>query len=59
MTQELTKLKRNLLIISIKKCITTPKFNTSAAEHFAAISASANLITKTDFDAKVSSLNKN
>ena len=39
------------------KFITTPEFNTLAADVFNARLAKANLITKTDFDAKLSSLN--
>ena len=69
---KLLKLKRNLLVIIIKtteiekkltdhnhdKYITTPEFNTLAADVFNARLAQANLITKTDFDAKLSSLNR-
>ena len=40
------------------KYITTPEFNTLAASVFNARLAQANLITKTDFDAKLSSLNR-
>ena len=40
------------------KYITTPEFNTSAADVFNARLAQANLITKTDFDAKLSSLKR-
>ena len=40
------------------KYITTPEFNTLAASVFDARLAQANLITKTDFDAKLSSLNR-
>ena len=40
------------------KYITTPEFNTSAANIFNARLAQANLIRKTDFDAKLSSLNR-
>ena len=40
------------------KYITTPDFNTMAASVFNARLAQANLITKTDFDDKVSSLNR-
>ena len=36
----------------------TPEFNTLAADAFNARLAQANLITKTDFDAKLSRLNK-
>ena len=38
--------------------ITTPEFNTMAADVFNARLAQANVITKTDFDAKLSGLNK-
>ena len=37
--------------------ILTPEFNKVTAENFAARLPQANLITKTDFDAKLSSLN--
>ena len=40
------------------KYVATSEFNTLAADVFNAILAQANLITKTDFDAKLSSLNK-
>ena len=40
------------------KYIITPEFNTLAADVFNARLAQANLITKTDFDAKLSNLNK-
>ena len=40
------------------KYITTPKFNSLAADVFNARLAQANLITKTDFDAKSLSLNR-
>ena len=38
--------------------MTTPEFNTLAASVFDAKLAQANLITKTDFDAKLSRLNR-
>ena len=38
------------------KYITTPEFNTLAASVFSARLSRANLITKADFDTKVSSL---
>ena len=41
-----------------KYIITTPEFNTLAASIFNAILSQANLITKTDFDVKLSSLNR-
>ena len=67
---KLLKLKRNLLVIIIKtteiekkltdhnhdKYITTPEFNTLAADVFNARLAQANLVTKTDFDNSVSCL---
>ena len=40
------------------KYITTPEFDTLAADIFNARLAQANLITKTDFDAKLSRYNK-
>ena len=40
------------------KYITTPEFNTLAASVFNARLAQANLLTKTDFDAKLLSLNR-
>ena len=40
------------------KYITTPEFNTIAANVFNAKLAQANLITKTDFNAKLPGLNK-
>ena len=40
------------------KYITTPEFNTLAADVFNARLAQANLITKTNFDGKFSSLNR-
>ena len=51
-------MKRNLLTINHDKYITTPEFNTLAADVFTARLAQANLITKTDFDAKLSSANR-
>ena len=58
LTQKLMKLKRKLLNIVNDKYITTPEFNQLTAENFAARLAQANLITKTDFNAKLSSLNE-
>ena len=55
MTLKLQKLKINLIIITL---ITTPEFNSLATNVFNARIAQANLITKTDFDAKLSSLNR-
>ena len=55
MRQKLLKLKTNLLII-IMINILTPEFNPLAASVFNARLAQANLVTKTDFDNGVSSL---
>ena len=57
-TQKLLKLKKKLTDHNHDKYITTPEFNTLAADVFNARLAQANLITKTDFDAKLSSLNR-
>ena len=38
--------------------ITTPEFNKLTSENFAARLAQADLVTKTDFDVKLSSLNR-
>ena len=46
----------NLIIIIV--IITTPEFNTLAADVVNSRLAEANLVTKTDFDAKLSSLNR-
>ena len=40
------------------KYITTPEFNTLAADVFNARLSQANLVTKTDFDVKLSSFNR-
>ena len=55
---KITKLEKELTNHNHDKCITTPAFNTLAADVFNARLAQANLITKTDFDAKLSSLNR-
>ena len=59
----LAKKKHNTKITDIEKKLTdhnhdkyTPEFNTLAANVFNARLAQTNLITKTDFDAKLSSL---
>ena len=51
MTKKLVSLKQNLLIMIMINI--TPEFNTLAANVFNARLAQANLITKTDFDAKL------
>ena len=58
LTQKLVNLKIKLTDHKHDKYITTPEFNEITAEIFAARLAQVNLITKTDFDAKMSSLNK-
>ena len=55
MTQKLVSLKRNLLIIIM---INILLLQTLAADVFNARLAKTNLITKTDFDATFSSLNR-
>ena len=58
MTQKLVKLKKNSLIIVMINILQLPQFNTLAADVFNARLAQANLMTKTNFDAKLSSLNR-
>ena len=53
-----TEIKNKLNNHNHDKYIDTSKFNTLAANVFNARLAQANLITKTDFDAKLSSLNR-
>ena len=59
MTHKSVSLKKKLTDYNYDKYITTPEFNTSAADVLNARLAQANLITKTDFNAKLSSLNRN
>ena len=54
---KISELEKELTDHDHEKYISTPKFNTLAASVFNAKLAQANLITKTDFDAKLSSLN--
>ena len=56
---KITEIEKKLTDHNHDKYITTPEFNTLAADVFNARLAQANLITKTDFDAKLSSLNRN
>ena len=58
MTQKLVKLKKISLIIIMINILQLPQFNTLAADVFNARLAQANLMTKTNFDAKLSSLNR-
>ena len=55
---KITEIEKKSVNHDHDKYITTPEFNTLAADVFNARLAQANLITKTDFDAKVSSLNR-
>ena len=56
--QKLLKLKKKLTDLNHDKHITTPEFNTLVASAFNARLPQANLITKADFDAKLSSLHR-
>ena len=58
MTQKSVSLKKKLTDHNHDKYITTPEFNTLAADVFNVRLAQADLLTKLDFDAKLSSLNK-
>ena len=55
---KITEIENKLNNHNHDKYITTPKFNTLAADVFNARLAQANLITKTEFDSRLSSLNK-
>ena len=55
---QITEIEKKLTNHNHDKYITTPEFNTLAADVFNARLAQANLVTKTDFDAKLSSLNR-
>ena len=56
--QKLPKLKIKLNNHNHDKCIDTQEFDKLTADVFNARLAQANLITKTEFDAKLSNLNK-
>ena len=58
-TQKLMKLEKKMTDHNHDKYNTTRKFNKLTAEHFTARSLKANLVTKTVFDNKLISLNKN
>ena len=58
MTQKPVKLKKKLTDHSHDKYITTQELNILAASVFNARLAKAKLTTKTDFDARLSSLNR-
>ena len=53
----MTEIEKKLKDHNHNKYITTPEYNTLAASVFNARLVQANLVTKTDFDAKLSSLN--
>ena len=53
---KITDIEKKLTDHNHDKYITTPEFNTLAADVFNARLAQANLVTKTDFDNSVSSL---
>ena len=55
---KITEIGKKLADHNHDKYITTPGFNTLAADVFNARLAQASLITKADFDAKLSSLNR-
>ena len=55
---KISELEKNLTDHSHDRHITTPEFNALAADVFSARLTQANLITKADFDAKLSSLNR-
>ena len=55
---KISELGKKLTFHNHGKYITTPEFNTLAGDVFNARLAQANLITRTDFDAKLSSLAK-
>ena len=55
---KITETEKKLTDHNHDKYITTPEFNTLAADVFNARLAQASLITKTDFDANLSSLNR-
>ena len=55
---KVTEIEKKLTDHNHDKYITTPEFNTLAADVFNARLAQASLITKTDFDSKWSNLNR-
>ena len=54
----MTQIEKKLTDHNHDKCITTPEFNTLAADDFNARLAQKNVVTKIDFDAKMSSLSR-
>ena len=57
-TTKITEIENRLIDHNRGKYITTPEFNRLTAENFAARLKQANLVTKTDFDDKLKSLNQ-
>ena len=55
---KITEIEKKLTDHNHDKYITTPEFNNLASDVFNARLAQANLMAKTDFDAKMSSLNR-
>ena len=55
---KVNEIENKIIDHSHDEYITTPDFNKSAAENFAAGLEQVNLLTKTDFDNKLSNLNK-
>ena len=57
MKLKVNEIEKKIADNSHDKYITTPEFNKLTAENFAARLVQANLVTKTDFDNNLSSLN--
>ena len=55
---KISEIKRILTDHNHDKYITTPEFNKLTAQNFAARLAQANLVTKTNFDSKLTSVIK-
>ena len=55
---KITEIENKLNNHNHDKCITSPEFNTLGADVFNARLSEVNLITKTDFDAKLSKINR-
>ena len=54
----ISEIEKNVTNHNHDKYVTTPEFKKFEAEIFAARLAQANLVTKTDFDTKLTSINK-
>ena len=55
---KINEIEKKITNYNHDKYITTPQFNKLTAENFAARLAQASLVTKTDFDNKLSNLNR-